>query len=161
MSEHFRPAVVPPVSLPARGELAALQHASGPLAARPPLPLLKLAEKRAGSAIYGMSKLGVGGRIADRSLVAELGWDAGQRLDLRVTGGLIAITADVRGVFQLTSQRFLHLPVAARRWCALVQGDRVLLAGYPQGGVLLVHPPKILDAIVDRVLAEALGAGDE
>jgi hypothetical protein len=37
----------------------------------------------------------------------------------------------------------------------------VLLAGYPQGALLVVHPPAALDAVVDRVHAEALGGGDE
>jgi hypothetical protein len=98
-----------------------------------------------------MSTLGVGGRVADRALLAELGGKAGQRLDIRVSGGLVVIAADARGVFQVTPQCYVNLPVAARRWCGLAKGDRVLLAGYPDGGLLAVHPPKVLDAVMDRI----------
>lgn len=128
---------------------------------RPPLPLMRLAQRRVGTGIYGLSRLDIGGRIADRAIMAALGWTPGVRLDIRVTGGLIAVVADARGIFRVTTQRFLHLPVAARRWCELAAGERVLLAAYPQGGLLVVHPPAVLDAVVDRVHAELLGVGDE
>ena len=35
-----------------------------------------------------------------------------QRLDIRVSGGLIVVCADTRGVFRVSTQQFLHLPVA-------------------------------------------------
>lgn len=121
------------------------------------MPLMALAEKRAGSAVYGLSTLDAGGRVANRVIMVALGWVPGGRLDIRVSRGLIAIFKDARGVFRVTTQSFLHLPVAARRWCDLSPGDRVLLAAYPQGGLLIVHPPAALDAVVDRVHADALG----
>lgn len=150
------PAVVPPVVLADRRER--LPQGAAPLSARPPLPLMALSEKRAGSAVYGLSTLGAGGRVADRVIMSALGWTPGSRLDIRVSRGLIAIFGDDRGVFRVSTQRFLHLPVAARRWCELSPGDRVLLAAYPEGGLLVVHPPAALDAVVDRVHADALGA---
>ncbi|GIM93191.1 hypothetical protein Ato02nite_049840 [Paractinoplanes toevensis] len=109
--------------------------------------------------MYGICTLDPGGRIADRSVMAALDWDPGKRLDIRVSRGLIAVFADGRGIFRITTHRLLHLPVAARRWCALAAGDRVLLAAYPQGGLLVVHPPGVLDAVVDQVHADALGGG--
>jgi hypothetical protein len=118
---------------------------------------MALAEKRAGSAVYGVSTLDVGGRIADRVIMAALRWQPDQRLDVRASRGLIAVFADQRGIFRITTQRFLRLPVAARRWCDLSAGNRVLLAAYPDGGLLMVHPPGSLDAVVDRVHAAALG----
>jgi hypothetical protein len=116
-------------------------------------------QQRAGDAVYGLSTLDAGGRIADRAIMTALGWAGRQRLDIRVSGGLIVVCADTRGVFRVNTQQFLHLPVAARRWCALTSGDRVLLAAYPQGGLLVVHPPAVLDAVVNRVHAEAMQDG--
>jgi hypothetical protein len=121
---------------------------------------MALSEKRAGSAVYGLSTLDGGGRVADRVIMAALGWEPGKRLDVRVSRGLIAVFADDRGIFRIAERRFLHLPVAARRWCELTAGDRVLLAAYPLGGLLVVHPPGALDVVVDRIHAEALGGGD-
>ena len=151
--------VVPPVTLAGGVEPPRWRQA---VAARRPLPLTALVEKRAGAAVYGMSTVDPGGRVADRAIMAALGWAAGERLDVRAAGGLIAVVADARGVVRISSQRFLHLPVAVRRWCRLAAGDRVLLAAYSQAGLLVVHPPAVLDAMVDRIHAAALGgSGDE
>ncbi|MFI5898367.1 hypothetical protein ACIA5D_50670 [Actinoplanes sp. NPDC051513] len=157
VTELSLPSVVPPLVLAGRADQLP-RGSAAPRSARPPLPLMALSEKRAGSAVYGLSTLGAGGRIADGVIMAALGWAPGGRLDIRVSRGLIAIFRDERGVFRLTGRSFLHLPVAARRWCELSPGDRVLLAAYPEGGLLVVHPPAALDAVVDRVHAAALGA---
>ncbi|WP_433305425.1 hypothetical protein ACQP2F_18030 [Actinoplanes sp. CA-030573] len=158
MSDVSLPTVVPPVVLADR---AARQprNSAAPFSARPPLPLMALSDKRAGSAVYGFSTLDAGGRVADRVIMAALGWVPGGRLDIRVSRGLIAVFRDDRGIFRVTAQGFLRLPVAAPRWCEVSTGDRVLLAAYPEGDLLVVHPPAAREAVVDRVHAEALGAG--
>lgn len=160
VTDSTRPAVVPSVVLSDRADQPRRLLAA-PASRRPPLPLMALSEKRAGSAVYGLSTLATGGRIADRAIMAALGWEPGQRLEVRASRGLIAVFADVGGIFRVTTLRFLHLPVAARRWCGLAEGDRVLLVAYPEGGLLVVHPPGSLDAVVDRVHAEALRGGDD
>src|SRR3954451_22834034 len=102
----FSPAlVVPPVPLPGRAAARRPDPPGKPLM-RPALPLTRWAPKRAGAAVYGLSTLDAGGRVADRTIMTALGWVAGDRLDIRVSGGLIAIWADPRGVFRVTTQRF-------------------------------------------------------
>ncbi|XVV15149.1 hypothetical protein ACQP2X_12635 [Actinoplanes sp. CA-131856] len=155
---ELNPAVIPPV-IPTRSSPEAPRwNQRGALAARPPLPLLKLSAKRVGTAVYGLSTLDAGGRIADKALIAALGWEADQRLEIRVSRGLVAVYPDDRGIFQVRSQRFVYLPLAARRWCDLGAGSRVLLAGYPDGGLLLVHPPVVLDEVVAQVFDSVWGA---
>ncbi|MFI5888517.1 hypothetical protein ACIA5D_00170 [Actinoplanes sp. NPDC051513] len=44
---------------------------------------LALQEKRTGEAVYGMCTLDVRGRLADKALLAALGWDTGLRLEIR------------------------------------------------------------------------------
>jgi hypothetical protein len=112
-----------------------------------------------GDAVYGLSTLDTGGRTADRAIMAALAWAGGQRLDIWASGGLVVVCADTRCVFRMNTQQFLHPPVAARRWCQLAAGDRMLLAGSPQGGLLVVHPPAVLDAVVNGVHAEAVQDG--
>jgi hypothetical protein len=97
------------------------------------------------------------GRVVDRRLFAALGWQAGTRLSIREDGGLVLIAADPRGVFCVTPQGDVRVPVAVRRWCALAPGDRVLLAADPEEGVLVVHPPAALDAMVRQAHLAAFG----
>jgi hypothetical protein len=68
-------------------------------------------------------------------------------------------TADADGPFGVTRQGHLRLPAALRRGCRIGPGDRVLLAAEPAEGVVVVHPPAALDAMLTRFLAEVM-AGD-
>jgi hypothetical protein len=88
------------------------------------------------------------GRVADHAVLAALGWVAGTRLEIRETGGLLLVRAHPHGVFAVTGQGHLRLPAAVRRRCSLLPGDRVLLAADPAAGLLAVHPPAALDAMV-------------
>ncbi|WP_143234475.1 AbrB/MazE/SpoVT family DNA-binding domain-containing protein [Paractinoplanes atraurantiacus] len=157
MTDHTPPAVIPPV-IPTRRTEAPSWNQRGALAARPPLPLLKLSTKRIGTAVYGLCTLDAGGRIADKAILTALGWEPQQRLEIRVSRGLVGIYADSRGIFTVKSNRLLYLPLAARRWCELGAGSRVLLAAYPEGGLLLVHPPTVLDEVVAQVFDSVWGA---
>ena len=157
MTDQSRPAVIPPV-IPARTTEVPAWNQRGALAARPPLPLLKLALKRVGTAVYGLSTLDTGGRISDKAIMTALGWEPNLRLDIRVSRGLVAIFTDSRGIFRVKARGFVNLPIAARRWCELGVGSRVLLAAYPEGGLLLVHPSVVLDEVVAQVFNEAWGA---
>ncbi|GLY99867.1 hypothetical protein Acsp02_71200 [Actinoplanes sp. NBRC 103695] len=157
MTDHIPPDLIPAVSLPDR-EQAARWRPTTPLARRP-LPLLALAEKRTGDAVYGLSTMDSGGRITDRTIVNALGWQAASRFSLHLHGKLVCLESDDTGIFKVRQNLALHLPVAAQRWCELTAGCRVLLAAYPQGGLLVVHPPVVLDEAIGRIHAQAL-AGD-
>ena len=89
--------------------------------------------------------------------MTALGWAAGCRLDIRENGGLILVRANWQGVFNITSQGHLRLPATVRHWCALVPGDRVMLAANPADGLLVVHPPAALDAMITQFHAAVLG----
>ncbi len=82
----------------------------------------------------------------------------GTRLNIRENGGLMLITADGHGVFRLTGQGHLRLPATVRHWCGLVAGDRVLLAADPTAGLLVVHPPAAVDAMIAELHARVLGS---
>jgi hypothetical protein len=53
-----------------------------------------------------------------------------------------------------TDRGHLRLPLAARRWCRVGTGDRVLLAAFPASGELVAYPLPLLD----RLLADARAA---
>jgi hypothetical protein len=135
-------------------------HRGGSPAADRLLPVPELTAPRAGAAVYGLAVVDCHGRVADRSLLRALGWDAQTRLDIREQGGLLLVLANPQGVFSLTRQGHLRLPIAARRWCGMEAGDRVFLVADPDEGRLVVHPPAALDAMVAWLHATALG-GDQ
>jgi hypothetical protein len=107
--------------------------------------------------VYGLAAVDARGRVADHIIMRALGWRAGSRLAIRVSNGLILITVG-EGRLGVTGQGHLRLPSAVRRGCGIEPGDRVLLVAEPSEGVLVVHPPATLDAIVSR-FREAMIAG--
>lgn len=144
-------AVIPSSSLPDAGTRPADTRS------RRRLPVPNLPEARSQSTVYGFAAIDHRGRIADHHLLRALDWDAATRLDIREQGGLLLVAASRQGVFSLTGQGHLRLPVAARRWCGLGTGDRVLLVAEPDQGLLVVHPPAALDAMVGWLHASVLG----
>ncbi|MEU8256528.1 hypothetical protein AB0C06_19960 [Micromonospora inaquosa] len=146
--------LIPPLTPPAQSK--GTDRRLGTLR-RPPLPLPDLPAARKSASVYGLAAIDVSGRIADRMIVRAFGWGCGTRLQIRESAGLIVVRRDPQGVFTLTGQGHLHLPAAARKWCGLQPGDRLLLAADPIAGVLIVHPPATLDAVVAQIHAAALG----
>jgi hypothetical protein len=106
-----------------------------------------------------MTTSAANGRLADSKISDALGWVSGVRLDVRQSTNLILVVTDEQGVFIINKLGRLHLPAVARNWCRLNAGDRLLLAAYPQGGLVVVHAPAAPDEVVDRVYAEALEGG--
>jgi hypothetical protein len=114
---------------------------------RPP-PLPPLPAPRTSAVVYGMAAVDCHGRVADRAVLAALGWAAGCRLDFQQVQRLLVIRAHSCGVFQVNRQGHLRLPAHVRHCCGVRTGDRVLLAADPEHGVLVVHPPAALDELV-------------
>ncbi|MER7169634.1 AbrB/MazE/SpoVT family DNA-binding domain-containing protein [Micromonospora sp. NPDC000207] len=97
------------------------------------------------------------GRIGDRVMSRVLGWESGTRLRATGVGGVIVVRAASPGSFAVTAGGQLHLPAALRHWCCLGAGDRVLLAADPVDGLLVVHPPAVLDEVLAEIHAAVLG----
>ncbi|WP_346115980.1 AbrB/MazE/SpoVT family DNA-binding domain-containing protein [Micromonospora coerulea] len=123
------------------------------------MPLPVLPSPRAGTLVYGLAAIDNSGRIADRTVIRALGWGPGTRLHIREGSGVIVVWLDRQDVLTVTGQGHLHLPAAVRHWCGLTAGDRVLLAANPADGLLVLHPPAALDAMVVAVHADVLGGG--
>lgn len=157
MADRSVAPVIPPVRLSDREQSPHRPRGGG--ARRPPLPLPVLPTPRAGTLVYGLAAIDNSGRIADRTVIRALGWGPGTRLHIREASGVIVVRLDRQGVFTVTGQGHLHLPAAVRHLCGLTAGDRVLLAANPADGLLVVHPPAALDAMVVAVHADLLGGG--
>lgn len=148
MSAPVITAVVPPL-LPRSGRGAADDSAGLPLIRRP-LPLPSLISRRTSGLVYGLAALDDRGRVADRVVSRALGWPAGLCLAIQETGGVLTVRPDPHGDHHVTGQGHLRLPAALRHRCALVAGDRVLLAAEPDRSHLTIYPPTALDYALAR-----------
>jgi hypothetical protein len=79
------------------------------------------------------------------------------RLDIRVRSGLVLITADPHAVFRMTRAGQVRLSAGVRNWCDLAAGDRVLLTADLCAGLLVVHPPAAVAAMISQFYAAVLG----
>jgi hypothetical protein len=118
--------------------------------------LARLASSRGRSTVYGVATIDCNGRVAETAVITALGWVPGTRLDIRECGGLVLVTASRHGVFAMSGQGYLRLPATVRHWCELVPGDRVMLTADPGDGLLVVHPPAALDAMITQFHAAVL-----
>jgi hypothetical protein len=71
---------------------------------------------------------------------------------------LIVVRPDPRGPLRLFAPGYLRLPAEIRHRCSLVPDARLLLAGDPDEGVLVMYPPADLDRMVSTFVTAALGA---
>jgi bifunctional DNA-binding transcriptional regulator/antitoxin component of YhaV-PrlF toxin-antitoxin module len=139
--------VIPPVipsSAPARGPTGRGATSSRwlPLAGLPPRAT------PAGDAVYGLARVDASPRVADRAVLAALGWRDGDRLTITAQAGVVMARRDPGGVVTLPCRPCLVIPAALRRRCGLRPGDRVLLAALPGQDVLAAWPLAILDQAI-------------
>ncbi|MFF0495693.1 hypothetical protein ACFYU5_04740 [Nocardia aobensis] len=103
--------------------------------------------------VVGMSTVGRGGRVVDRKVFAELGWEAGDRLMLRrAEYGILLASADAEGPISLRDGS-IHIPLRQRRRVQLVIGDRVLLLGRRTRGRLAIVAPAAIETVFAPGLA--------
>ncbi len=139
--------VIPPVipsSAPARGRARAGAAGSRrlPLAGLPP------SAAPAGDVVYGLARVDASGRVADRVILAALGWADGDRLTMTADAGVVFARRDPGGMVTLPARPCVVIPAALRRRCGLRAGDRVLLAALPGQDVLAAWPLAILDEAI-------------
>ena len=147
--------LVPALGVPSRssGETGTRQRRRGPL------PLPRMAQSRLCRTVFGVAVMDNRGRVHDVVVQRALAWGASRRLDIREQAGVIVVKADENGMFRISNDGFLRLPLTVRHWCGLVPGDRVLLATSAGNSVLTLYPPASLDALLFPASAPA-SAGD-
>jgi hypothetical protein len=106
----------------------------------PGLPLASLAIAPAsGSMCVAATKMDVHGRLADRTVIRALRWEARQPIAIAVvvSHGLIVVRRG--GTDSITSQGNLRLPALVRRALALEGGQQLLLVGVPQRDAVIAY----------------------
>ncbi|MEV8514247.1 AbrB/MazE/SpoVT family DNA-binding domain-containing protein [Dactylosporangium sp. NPDC051484] len=122
--------------------------------------LARLTERPAGTLRFGLATIDMNGRVADAALFRVLGWTTDTRLHIQTCTDLVVV-ADDRGVFRLRPPGHVRIPATAQHWCRLELGDRVLLAADPVNGLLVVHPPAVLEELVGGLLRARFRDGGE
>jgi hypothetical protein len=137
--------LVPPVVLPTRAEgRARTSRSTGR-----PLPLPALVARRTRTTIYGLARVDDRGRVSDRAIIRALGWTGRTQLTIRVEAGRVAVAEVSDGECRLAGRDRVLLPAQLRCTVGIEPGDRVLLAAEPADGLLVVHPPASLDAMLN------------
>lgn len=115
-----------------------------------PLPLAaaRLAASTDGSLRYAIGRIDYAGAVPAAHLLDSLGWCPGDRLAVAVERSVAIFRRDLTGVVTVTRRRALVVPVATRRACGLKTGDSLLLAAASEFGVVVVHPPAVLDRMM-------------
>jgi hypothetical protein len=98
------------------------------------------------------------GRVADRAMIAALGWQPGDRLTLTAAAGVITARRDPGGMVTMPAKPYLVIPAALRRRCVLRPGDRVLLAAFPALDALAAYSFAVVDQAL-RAHAPVPGEG--
>ena len=78
--------------------------------------------------LYDIGQVDISGRVSSRGIVAALGWQPRDRLELHLTAGAVVLRTSAEGLLQVPQQPFIVIPAAARHRYAIKPGDRVLLA---------------------------------
>jgi hypothetical protein len=103
----------------------------------------------AGDVVYGLSRIDMSGRVADRAVTSALGWTDGDCLTLTGAAGVVTIRRDPHGPAVLPPRHRIVIPARLRHRCGLLPGDPVLLAARPGQDTLTAYSL----AVIDQALA--------
>jgi hypothetical protein len=110
-----------------------------PLAAMPALPSVP------GDVVYGIGRVDASGRVADRTVIGVLGWQAGDRLTFTAAAGVVIARRGPDGMITMPSKPYVAIPAVLCRRCGLRAGDLVLLAAVPGEDALAAYPIAVVD----------------
>lgn len=116
----------------------------------PVLPALSHLERLNPAQLHvSTTRMDRSGRIHERILLRELGWEPGTRLDMDTLHGMILIAAIPAGHHIVDHRGAIKLPASFRRLCGIDYGPPLVLAAAIPEQVMVVHPA----AVVARLLA--------
>ena len=108
--------------------------------------------------VYGFGRIDASGRVADRVIIAALGWRGGDRLTVTAEAGVMIARPDPGGMVTVPSRPYVVIPAPLRRRCGLRAGDHVLLAASPGEDKLTAYSFAVVDQAI-RAHAHVPGEG--
>lgn len=109
-----------------------------------PLPVLpalrRLDHLHPAELLVSTSRMDRSGRIHERILLRELGWNPGSRVDMDTMHGMILIADTPTGLHTIDHRGAIKLPATLRRLCNIEYGLPLVLAAVVPEQVMVVHP---------------------
>ncbi|WP_306209240.1 hypothetical protein [Actinoplanes sp. RD1] len=127
---------------------------TGPLLAPEPRRLNLPSEADTGSLDLDIAQLDGSGRFSARSLLRDLGWNPGHRIDLTVVGDIVIVGSSPTGRHRIGARGDLAVPGSARMLLGLEPGHRVMVVAAPRQDILLVHPHTLITALLASYYGE-------
>jgi len=144
--------------IPPRSRPGGREHSRSAAARRLPVACVPDVPAVPDDVAYGFGRMDEWGRVADRAMIAALGWQPGDRLTLTAVAGVVIARRDQGGMVTMPAKPYLAIPAALRRRCGLRPGDRVLLAVFPDRDALAAYSFAVVDQAL-RAHAPALREG--
>lgn len=128
------------------GESSLLATEAG--ADRAGLPMLDLLDNRADGARYwAVTAINDRGRLADRTPLKVLGWNAGTPVTISPIPEHGIVRVHRTGPDAVTRQGFLRLPASVRYACRIFSWERLLVMANAANDVLVLYTPFAIDAM--------------
>lgn len=109
-----------------------------------PLPVLptltRLEDVAPGGLVVSTTRIDRSGRVHERFLLRELGWDPGQQLEMDTMHGMILIAATRTGQHTVDVRGAISLPAALQHLCGIEPGPPLVLAAAIPEQVMVIHP---------------------
>lgn len=107
----------------------------------PVLPALHRLEHVASvSLLVSTGRMDRSGRIHERLMLRELGWEPDDRVDMDTIHGMILIANTPTGQHTIDHRGAIKLPATLRRLCNIKYGPPLVLAAAVPEQVMVVHP---------------------
>ena len=111
-------------------------------------PLVELFDTQANGPRYcAVTTVNERGRVADRTPLKALGWEAGTPVTIAMIPSAGVIVVRRGGTGAVTLQGHLRLPADIRHGCRIRGGDRLLVVAHPAEHVLVAYTPYAIDAM--------------
>lgn len=129
---------------------ALIPDALGPHADSVPVPmpvlpaLYRLEHVASVSLLVSTCRMDRSGRIHERLLLRELGWEPGGRVDMDTIHGMILIANTPTGQHTIDHRGAIKLPSTLRRLCNITYGPPLVLAAAVPDQVMVVHPATVV-----------------
>lgn len=118
------------------------------LAEPSPLTAMRLPTLSDGTLTYSAARVDSSGTVPAAQTLAKLRWHTGDRLAITTVREVVVISHDTSGLHSVPKKRSLIIPAVVRRACGIRPGDLVVLAAATELGILLIHPPTVLDMMM-------------
>ncbi|WP_405132910.1 hypothetical protein [Nocardia sp. NBC_01388] len=111
--------------------------------------------------IFGSVLVNYAGRIAERSVLSALGWEAGTPIDIEpALPDVLLVTSSPDSAYAIARNGQLPIPAPIRRAARLRIGHRVLLAAHPDQHRLIIVCQNAFDILIADIRTRIDG-GDQ